>query len=222
MDLTNLPIGFFQDCNPESKLQRHQLVKKINKTDINEDNILEKIFYSEDNIDLINKQIVLSIWKKTNNTYKVNFQDKNQILIIMQYVFLEYEKHLPYNITNQINSSNQKINELENIDFNNFEGEERRNKELETSREIDRENEKIRKLQPQLNNISFDNNSLKQGLSRIDLSLQPKLEEYERGLALNKQQLLQQYDPTRLSRIQALQQLAGTTQFNQLLSGGIQ
>ena len=88
MDLTNLPIGFFQDCNPESKLQRHQLVKKINKTDINEDNILEKIFYSEDNIDLINKQIVLSIWKKTNNTYKVNFQDKNQILIIMQYVFL--------------------------------------------------------------------------------------------------------------------------------------
>ena len=126
------------------------------------------------------------------------------------------------NITNQINSSNQKINELENIDFNNFEGEERRNKELETSREIDRENEKIRKLQPQLNNIRFDNNSLKQGLSKIDLSLQPKLEEYERGLALNKQQLLQQYDPTRLSRIQALQQLAGTNQFNSLLTGGIQ
>ena len=126
------------------------------------------------------------------------------------------------NITNQINSSNQKINELKNIDFNNFEGEERTNKESETSREIDRENEKIRKLQPQLNNIRFDNNSLKQGLSKIDLSLQPKLEEYERGLALNKQQLLQQYDPTRLSRIQALQQLAGTNQFNSLLTGGIQ
>ena len=59
-------------------------------------------------------------------------------------------------------------------------------------------------------------------MSRIDLSLQPKLEEYERGLALNKQQLLQQYDPTRLSRIQALQQLAGTNQFNSLLTGGIQ
>lgn len=37
-----------------------------------------------------------------------------------------------------------------------------------------------------------------------------------------KQQLLQGLDPTRLSRIQALQQLAGTTQFNPLLLGGIQ
>ena len=122
MDLTNLPIGFFQDCNPESKLQRHQLVKKINKTDINEDNILEKIFYSEDNIDLINKQIVLSIWKKTNNTYKVNFQDKNQILIIMQYVFLEYAKHLPYNIKDQIKELNcQVVGEIIPSVISNFE-----------------------------------------------------------------------------------------------------
>jgi hypothetical protein len=37
-----------------------------------------------------------------------------------------------------------------------------------------------------------------------------------------KQQVLQGLDPTRLSRIQALQQLAGTNQFNSLLSGGIQ
>lgn len=122
MDLTNLPIGFFQDYNPESKLQRQQLVKKINKTDINEDDILEKIFYSEDNIDLINKQIVLSIWKKTNNTYKVNFQDKNQILIIMQYVFLEYAKHLPYNIRDQIKELNcQVVGEIIPSVISNFE-----------------------------------------------------------------------------------------------------
>ena len=52
------------------------------------------------------------------------------------------------------------------------------------------------------------------------------LRDYEKKVnqlsSTNKQQLLQQYDPTRLSRIQALQQLAGTTQFNPLLSGGIQ
>jgi hypothetical protein len=34
---------------------------------------------------------------------------------------------------------------------------------------------------------------------------------------INKQRLLELYDPTRLSRVQALQQLAGTTQFNPLL-----
>ena len=52
------------------------------------------------------------------------------------------------------------------------------------------------------------------------------LRDYEKKVnqlsSTNKQQLLQQYDPTRLSRIQALQQLAGTNQFNSLLTGGIQ
>lgn len=48
-----------------------------------------------------------------------------------------------------------------------------------------------------------------------------KLRAYESAVNnlqnLNRQQLLQQYDPTRLSRIQALQQLTGSTPFDPLL-----
>ena len=40
---------------------------------------------------------------------------------------------------------------------------------------------------------------------------------YTNRLGKTKQELLSEYDPTRLSKIQALQQLAGTTQFNPLL-----
>lgn len=51
----------------------------------------------------------------------------------------------------------------------------------------------------------------------IDTSLIPLYQKYLSQIGKTKEQLLSEYDPTRLSRIQALQQLAGTTQFNPLL-----
>jgi hypothetical protein len=48
-----------------------------------------------------------------------------------------------------------------------------------------------------------------------------KYNTYLNRLGNTKEQLLSEYDPDRLQKIQALQQLAGTNQFNQLLTGGI-
>ena len=110
MDLTNLPIGFFQDYNPKIKDIRFQLIKNITKTNINDDNnILKEIFFSDENIELINKQIILTIWKKTNKKYRVGFQNKENLIIIMQYIFLENARHLPYNIKGQIRNLNCEV-----------------------------------------------------------------------------------------------------------------
>jgi hypothetical protein len=122
MDLTNLPIGFFQDYNPKVKNIRTQLVKNITKTNIDNISIFKEMFFSDENLELINKQIVLTIWKKTNNRYKVAFQNKDNLLIIMQYVFLENAKHLPYNIKGQIKDLNcQVIGEILPNIISNFE-----------------------------------------------------------------------------------------------------
>jgi hypothetical protein len=122
MDLTNLPIGFFQDYNPKVKDIRSQLVKNITKTNIDDVSILKEIFFSDENIELINKQIVLTIWKKTNKTYKIGFQNKENLLIIMQYIFLENAKHLPYNIKGQIKQLNcQVVGEILPNIISNFE-----------------------------------------------------------------------------------------------------
>jgi hypothetical protein len=106
MNLKNSPIGFFQDYNPDVSEIRKQLIKNIIKTNINEETNLEDIFFSDENIDLINKQIVLSLWKKTNKQYRIGFQDKNKLIIVMRYVFIENAKHLPYNIKGQIRELN--------------------------------------------------------------------------------------------------------------------
>ena len=122
MDLTNLPVGFFQDYNPKINDIRSQLVKNITKTNVDDVSILKDIFFSDENIELINKQIVLTIWKRTNKKYRVAFQNKNNLLVIMQYVFLENAKYLPYDIKGQIRDLNcQVVGEILPNVITNFE-----------------------------------------------------------------------------------------------------
>jgi hypothetical protein len=122
MDLTNLPIGFFQDYNPKIKEIRSELVKNITKTNVDDISIIKNMFFSDENIELINKQIILTIWKKTNKTYKVGFQNKNNLIVIMQYIYLENARHLPYNIKGQIRDLNcQVVGEILPIIISNFE-----------------------------------------------------------------------------------------------------
>lgn len=106
MNFKNSPVGFFQDYNPDVKEMRKELIKNIIKTNINEETNLEDIFFSDENIELINKQIVLSLWKKTNKQYKIGFQDKHKLIIVMRYIFIENAKHLPYDIKGQIRELN--------------------------------------------------------------------------------------------------------------------
>jgi hypothetical protein len=122
MDLTNLPIGFFQDYNPKVKDIRLQLVKNITKTNIDNIGILKEIFFSDENIKLINKQIILTIWKRTNKKYKIGFQNKDNLIVVMRYVFLENARHLPYDIKGQIRDLNcQGVGEILPNIITNFE-----------------------------------------------------------------------------------------------------
>jgi hypothetical protein len=57
-------------------------------------------------MDIINKQLILSVWKKSNKKYKIGFQDKKKLVIVMRYIFIEYSKNLPYDLTKQINELN--------------------------------------------------------------------------------------------------------------------
>ncbi len=121
-------------------------------------------------------------------------------------------------LSNQIRESQNRLQQAQaDLDASTDEGEDRTRKEEQVRQIARRESDNINRFQNQLNNAIFDNTTLKQGLSKMDLSLQPKLQEYESNLNKTRQEILSQYDPNRLSRIQALQQLAGTTQFDPLL-----
>ncbi len=105
--MDNLTLNMiFQDANPNSKDMRKQLIKNIVKTTECNFSTVETVFFSDENIDIINKQLILSVWKKSNKQYKIGFQEKNKLIIVMRYVYIEYSKNLPYNIDKQINDLN--------------------------------------------------------------------------------------------------------------------
>ena len=106
--LVDVPSAFFCD-NPKSKIARNNIIKNQYKVSECKQGDLEQIFFSNNNIGLINKQLILSIYKKTNGEIKINEQSKQNLLIVMKYIYVEYAKHLPYNIVEQIKELNCRV-----------------------------------------------------------------------------------------------------------------
>ena len=129
---------------------------------------------------------------------------------------------------NQYERYNNFINQKNSID----------NSIRENERELDRANKSIvdmydiggairkaqveEQLRGNIENLQKQKENVFKQASGIDVSKVPAYQEYLNRIGKTRQELLSEYDPTRLSRIQALQQLAGTNQFNSLLTGGIQ
>jgi len=120
-DFEEMPSAYFSD-NVRGKALRKQLVK--NELKISECNVgdLEKTFFSKENVDLINKQLILSVYNKTNKQFLICPQKEADLLVVMRYVFIEYSRNLPYNIQNQIKDLNCQVvgeilpNVISNVD----------------------------------------------------------------------------------------------------------
>ena len=70
---------------------------------------LENIFYSVENIDIINRKLIFEVYNITNKKFKIAKQNNESLIIVMRYVFISYAKHLPNNIKNQINDLNNLV-----------------------------------------------------------------------------------------------------------------
>jgi hypothetical protein len=127
-------------------------------------------------------------------------------------------------LSNAINTENSNINLANQIIRNSRSADEIKNAQItKNNAEVNKtlfENQ-LRERNQAIRNIEFYKNNLSSTLSESDMNLLNTLNQYESQLGLNKQQLLEQYDPTRLSRIQALQQLTGSTPFTPLLQGTV-
>ena len=107
-DFNELPIAYFND-NINSNELRNQLIKNQVRISECEQGKLEDIFFSNENIDIINKHLILSVFKKSNGKFKISNQSNEKLIIVMRYIFLEYAKHLPFNIDKQIAELNCRV-----------------------------------------------------------------------------------------------------------------
>ena len=107
-----MPCAYFAD-NDNANFLRQQLLKNtynmLSEDYYNKGNeiTLEMIFFSDENIDLLNKKIILNVYKLIK--VKIRYQTKESLLILMRYIFIEYARHLPNNIPNQIQHLNSLV-----------------------------------------------------------------------------------------------------------------
>ena len=107
-DFHQLPTAYLCD-NTKSNALRSQFIQnqiKITECEISD---LPTTFFSDENINLINKKLISAVYKNTNGEYKIKEQSSEQLLIVMRYIFLEYARHLPYDIKGQINELNCRV-----------------------------------------------------------------------------------------------------------------
>jgi hypothetical protein len=104
----DLPSAYFCD-NVKSNALRNELIKNQVRISECEQGDLENVFFSDENISLINKQLILSVFKKTNGKIKISDQSKENLIIVMRYVFLEHSRHLPFDIAGQIKELNCRV-----------------------------------------------------------------------------------------------------------------
>lgn len=83
--------------------------KLLNRS--NEDpDITSEVFFSLENKDIINKQLIMTVYNKTNKKFLIGKQKDNDMLFVMRWVWSEYERYMPKtNVTDQIRYLNNKV-----------------------------------------------------------------------------------------------------------------
>jgi hypothetical protein len=100
-DMHELPVAYFCDNSKANEL-RNQLIKNQVRIDESDQTSLEQVFFSDENMEIINRQLILTVFEKTKGAIRIPPQSKSDLIIVMRYVFLEYARHLPYDIPGQI------------------------------------------------------------------------------------------------------------------------
>jgi hypothetical protein len=89
--------------NLYDKIPAHQCTTFRNPLEgIWENSVLSELYFSRENLEIIQNAIRRGIYDKTNGKYIIDNQDCDALKTIMRGIYLEHSANLPYNITQQI------------------------------------------------------------------------------------------------------------------------
>jgi hypothetical protein len=94
----------FQQNNNGVKNYKEEALRGIQS-----DSTLSQVFFSKQNIDLIQNQIRYNVWIKSNKKHIIGRQSDTELEIVMRSIYLQYSKNLQYNIKEQIEELNSMI-----------------------------------------------------------------------------------------------------------------
>ena len=108
LDTNQPPFLFFQNNGDDDMFRKEVKNSLLNQTPETETK-LSQVFFSKDNMNIVNKGIVLAVYKITNGKFKISQQSEQDLLIAMTYFYDNYSKNLPYNIDKQVATLNNLV-----------------------------------------------------------------------------------------------------------------
>lgn len=76
---------------------------------IQEESILSKIFFSPENVDLLQRQIIWTVYQKTGGKYLIEKQNEEDLQVVMRSMFLQHARHVADHIKEQIQELNNLV-----------------------------------------------------------------------------------------------------------------
>lgn len=108
IQLTDFPYLFLEDHVNGDKIRKQAINRTISKNpDERNNDLLSKVFFSEENKEIINKMIVMKVFKLTK--IKIPFQNTETLFNIMVDVYHNYARNLPFKIKMQVTNLDQKV-----------------------------------------------------------------------------------------------------------------
>lgn len=72
-------------------------------------NCLSEMYFSKENIEIIQEGIINSVYNKSNGEYSIGKQSEQELSIVMRSIYLQYSKNLNFNINEQILDLNTRV-----------------------------------------------------------------------------------------------------------------
>lgn len=76
---------------------------------LQEESLLSKVFFHPKNVDLIQKQLIMDVFKRTNAEYLIEKQNEEDLQVVMRSIFIQHAIHWPDNIQAQIRELNNLV-----------------------------------------------------------------------------------------------------------------
>lgn len=104
-NMMEMPQAYFSG-NVNAEKNRKQLIKNMFRQPECDIDRLTDVFFSYENIEMINKQLVLTVYKKSGKKFKIPFQKKEDLMVVMRFIYDKDARHLPFKIKEQIKQLN--------------------------------------------------------------------------------------------------------------------
>lgn len=106
-------IGAITDNAPYKMFEENTLkpttFRKQATTGQLECNLLNQVFFSQENIDLLQDSIRYAVWRSSDKKFVIDRQDQIELELIMRSIYFQYAKNLPYNIKEQVKELNDLV-----------------------------------------------------------------------------------------------------------------